>query len=205
MKNTLFISGWAGFKELFPELSKKYDIFLPFIDFIPGDNEIFYKNGNYKNLIGWSTGGNIILNHLDFLYDKFDKILLFAPFDKFTRFYDKRILRLMRKKLKTDTRKVICDFMIKSGMTDLNLLPENDLPADKLSIGLEYLENCEIKPGNGKDYSKLCLIQGIYDEIVSPNSADELNKIFVNSKLYKVKAPHFFDEKIIEYYNETFN
>ena len=205
MKDTLFISGWAGFKELFPEINKKYDIFLPFIDFIPGDTEIFFKNKNHKNLIGWSTGSHIILNHLQFFYDKFDKIILFASFDKFTRFYDKRILRLMRKKLKTDTRKVICDFMIKAGMKNLNLLPEDNLPVNELNTGLEYLENCFIQPGKIKNCSKLYLIQGIYDEIVLPDSADELNKFFLNSTLLKVKTPHFFDGKTIEYYNETLN
>ncbi len=202
LSESVFISGWAGFKELFPTLKNKIEIFVPFMDFMPDETVKSFDNKKGNILIGWSTGSQIILDNLTFFYDRFDKILLFAPFDKFTRFHDKRILRLMRKKLKINPYKVICDFMVKAGVQDLNLIPANDLQPEKLYVGLKYLERCEITSTVNESFPNLFFIQGIYDKIVSCDYVDILSKKFKKSKVIKIKQPHFFDEDTIEEYYE---
>jgi hypothetical protein len=205
MNKNIFISGWAGFKELFPNLQKKdIKIFVPFLDFMPEETKKYFKNYSGSCLLGWSTGSHIVLNNLDIFYENFDKLLLFAPFDEFTKFYDKKILKLMRRKLKISPFQVLYDFMIKSGMNETDLIPKKNIPIDKLDTGLEYLENCKLKKTEKiKDFSKLHFIQGIKDEIVFEKSIDDMKNKFKNSKVYKTNSPHFFNEKIIEYYYET--
>lgn len=70
----LFISGWAGFRQAL-DVPQEWHFIVPFIDF---DEEGILKLLSHKSgsiLIGWSTGGHIVLKNLDFFLKDLKKSL----------------------------------------------------------------------------------------------------------------------------------
>lgn len=62
-----FISGWAGFREAL-DVPEEWHFIVPFIDLDEAGILDFFKNKSGKTLIGWSTGGHIILKNFNFFY-----------------------------------------------------------------------------------------------------------------------------------------
>jgi pimeloyl-[acyl-carrier protein] methyl ester esterase len=191
-----FISGWAGFKELFPELLADFDIIVPFVDADPNQIDRIINENSSEIIIGWSTGAHIILKNIEKVTAKYKNIFLFSPFLNFTKYTDKRILNFMIKKFKIEPVSVIKDFYKNCGITETNIINEyNDF--GNLIDGLEYLLNSDINLSPINSDSKIYIYHGLNDKIVPAKASEEINMQLDNSKLKLINAPHFINGEII--------
>lgn len=188
-----FVSGWAGFAELFPLISQKNKFIVPFID--GGEEEILADlKQSGKLLCGWSTGAHIILKNIETLAEKYRQIILFAPFLKFTDYINPKILTLMIKKLKSEPQKVISDFYVNCGINYCS--PSiNDDTKEKLISGLEFLGQSKAEIPKTK-INNVVVVHGINDKIVNFQSGQEVANL-LNAKFIQLSCEHFFEERII--------
>lgn len=186
MTITTFISGWAGFKETLGEFPQDWKFICPFIDFDEDGILNFFRDRKGKNLLGWSTGGHIILKNFDFFSQRFEKILIVAGFTDFTKYVDGRVLRMMERKMATSPETVIRDFHIKAGCSPY--VPEQ-IDHKKLIEGLKFLELSKISTFPSKPH-KLTLVQGIFDQILPIKALEDLKEIFPFAKVHKIKGAH---------------
>lgn len=133
----MFISGWAGFRELFDKLPLTSQFFLPFIDFLPNQTPDIISAEN-DILIGWSLGAHLILKYSNYVTAK--KVLLLAPFLYFCDHVHKRILDRMILAFQKDKSKVVNDFLANIGARAYN----KAIP-DSLKYGLEFLKVSKIE------------------------------------------------------------
>lgn len=191
-----FVSGWAGFGGLFPEISSRHGFYVPFATHT--EEEINYLlNEGGELLAGWSTGAHIILKNIDSLIDKYDKIFLFAPFTSFTHYQNMKTVMLMIKKMKKDPKSVLKDFYENCGVT--GFLPEIDEELQKRLIeGLEFLMESEaVISGCKMQKAKVIAVHGIDDMIVSYRAGEDIARVLCGGELLSVNGGHYINEQII--------
>jgi predicted alpha/beta hydrolase family esterase len=190
-----FVSGWAGYKELFPYISSHHDFYVPFITHTEAEiSKELAKGGEI--LAGWSTGAHIILKNIDLLADKYENIFLFAPFNSFTEYQNSKTVMLMIRKLKKEPSVVLNDFYNNCGIMDFN--PEIDETAKMgLIKGLEFLiesksilKGCSLK-------AKLTLVHGLNDIIVNHKASKDITDYFDSCKLISLDSGHYINEQKI--------
>lgn len=179
-----FISGWAGFKELFPKISKNSNFFVPFAD---TDVESLKEVVSIENdlLIGWSLGAHLILKCAGFVRAR--KVVLLAPFLNFTDFVNPRIINKMIQVFKIDKQKVISEFYEKIGAKSTLTI---DIP-DSLVDGLEFLKFSKVSNYKMKD--NFYCICASFDALNLANACINCCK-----NIYYVDSNHYFSEAIIE-------
>jgi pimeloyl-ACP methyl ester carboxylesterase len=192
-----FVSGWAGYPELFPVISSEYSFYLPFIKY--SEEEIVSELASGGEILaGWSTGAHIILKNLEALLDQYDQIFLFAPFICFTEYVHAKVVMTMLKKMKKVPETVLEDFYEKSGVTGrLPKFREKDVKS--LVSGLEYLmRSCvEVRGLEVKD--KVVIAQGYNDMVINFRASEDVAEILNGEKLITIECGHFFpEEKISE-------
>lgn len=192
----LFISGWAGFREALGDIPEDWDFICPFLDFDEVEILNFLKNKSGHIIIGWSTGGHIVLKNLNFFSQRFKKIIVVAGFKEFTKYVDSRILKRMQKKMETSPDQVVREFLIKAGCSPI--IPEG-VCLNKFVNGLEFLQKskiCENFEAPSK-LQNLTLIHGIDDEILPIKAWEDLKINYPSAKFYKIKGSHWVKFKII--------
>ncbi|MCS7214620.1 MAG: hypothetical protein NZ826_00480 [Thermodesulfovibrio sp.] len=183
----LFISGWAGFKEALGDIPKDWYFITPFIEL----NEIeilnFLENKSGNTVIGWSTGGHIILKNLSFFSQRFKELIVIAGFIRFTHYVSPRIIRIMIEKMKTEPEKVIKEFLINAGC---NPLIVERIDYKKLIHGLEFLLSSEVSDLHSET-KNLILLQGLYDKILPIKALEELKKCYPFAKTFLIEGHHW--------------
>lgn len=197
----IFISGWAGFKTLYPELSKKYTYLTPFLledNLQQIEQELISSKA--KILIGWSTGAHIILKNLENIKDNFEKIYLIAPFLYFLVDKKLKVLEIMIEAFKKDPTKVIKNFLNKAGVKNIKIEDYNE---DSLLKGLAFLKNSKINSFNPDILDdKVIIIYGEKDKIVKIDDIFKKLKNYIELKNYG----HYIPEEILsEIIYETSN
>lgn len=183
----LFISGWAGFKEALGDIPEDWHFINPFLDFDEEGILNFLKAKSGQIVVGWSTGGHIILKNLQFFSERFSEIVIVAGFKKFTDHVNPRVIKRMINKMQTEPETVIKDFLINAGCSPV--LPEK-IEVEKLIQGLNFLLNSDISTFYSK-VKKMLLIQGTEDKILSLKAIEDLEKIYPLSKTFLVNKPHW--------------
>ena len=184
-----FISGWAGFRQAL-DVPKEWHFIAPFIDFDEDGilNLLSHKSGSI--LIGWSTGGHIVLKNFEFFYERFEKIIIVAGFKKFTDYVNKKVIKRMIQKMQNEPEVVIKHFLLNAGCS-LNL-PEN-IDKQRLIIGLKFLIDSDIQ--NLKKYNlmdkKLILIHGKSDKILPFKAMFDLKNLFPEAETHLVEGSHW--------------
>ncbi|MCX7724128.1 MAG: hypothetical protein N2042_02635 [Thermodesulfovibrio sp.] len=183
----LFISGWAGFKEALGYIPEDWHFINPFIDLDEKEiiNILKYKSGN--TVVGWSTGGHIILKNLLFFSERFRKIIVIAGFRKFTYYVKPRIISRMIQKMQTEPEIVIKDFLVNAGCNPL--FPEK-VDYKKLINGLEFLLFSEVSYLQS-EITNLILIQGINDKILPINALEDLKILYPYAKTFLIAKSHW--------------
>lgn len=137
MSGVCFLSGWAGTAELFPGLASRSHFIVPFLD---GDETYCLdaaRASGAQTLVGWSTGGHMLLKHAARLLPLFPKVVLVAPFIRFTDSFPARLVRSMIARMERDPKGTSLDFWRACGFADPAVFrPEWALP---LTEGLRYL------------------------------------------------------------------
>ncbi len=177
-----FISGWAGFREIFEKIPQNAQFFVPFIDFLPDKtSEIVSLEDDL--LIGWSLGAHLVLKYSFAVRSK--KVLLLAPFLYFCDFVNKRILDRMIRAFEKDKSKVVNEFLKNIGAKAYN----KKIP-DVLKEGLDFLKISKVDSFEKKNYFCVC---AKYDFLNLANACYGVckNPIIIDSN-------HFFYEDTIE-------
>ncbi len=190
-----FVSGWAGFPALFPQISSAYPFYLPFVTHSENEIENALAEGG-EILAGWSTGAHIILKNIDSIMNKYEKIFLFAPFISFCDYFHSQAIMLMIKKMKRDPEAVLRDFYDKCGLADF--VPATDEKTVAALIrGLEFLleSRADVKGCNAVD--KVILVQGAADMIVNFRASEDVAEMLHGEKLITIESGHYINEKVI--------
>ncbi len=191
----LFISGWAGFKEALGDIPEELYFINPFLDFNEEGILDFLKDKSGDVVIGWSTGGHIVLKNLSFFSERFKKIVILAGFKKFIDYVPARILLRMIQKMQKEPVNVIREFLYKAGA--INRIP-TDINSARLIKGLEFLIESDIQ--NIKSHIKvknLLLIHGKFDKILPIKAVFDLKKLFPQAKISLVEKNHWITFKEI--------
>lgn len=189
MTMKLFISGWAGFREVLRDIPEDWYFINPFQPLNEEEILDFLKSQSGEKVIGWSTGGHIILKNIHYFSERFNEILVVAGFRKFTQYVSPRIIRKMIEKMKIEPEIVIKDFLINAGCKPI--IPEN-LDYKKLIEGLNFLISSELTDFSYKQ-SNLILIHGIDDKVLPIKALNDLKVMYPFAKTIEVKGPHWIN------------
>lgn len=188
----LFISGWAGFREALGDIPEDWYFINPFLDFDEKGILDFLNDKLGDTVIGWSTGGHIVLKNLKFFSDRFNEIIIVAGFRKFTNYVNQIIIKRMIKKMATEPETVVKNFLTNAGCKPL--IP-GGIDFNKLIKGLEFLlysdvfnSYCELK--------NIIFIQGLNDKILPIKAIQDLKITYTFAQVNILKSPHWvtFDE-----------
>ncbi len=183
----VFVSGWAGFKEVLEKIPESWHFINPFLDLDEGEilNFLQDKSGNF--VIGWSTGGHIVLKNLRFFSERFEEIIIIAGFKKFTQYVSPRIIKKMILKMEIQPEKVIKEFLINAGCKPV--IPK-EIDYNKLIQGLEFLIYSEISDLY-REAKNLILIQGLEDKILPIKALEDLKNCYHFAKTFLVNGAHW--------------
>lgn len=184
----VFVSGWAGFDYLYPNISKRYPFLVPFEDKWEEKNIAEnLKNTKSDILVGWSTGAHIILKHLDAIKDNFGYIILISPFRYFLSFSREAILNIMIENFKKKPQRVVESFLKK---TDANYIA-HEFDKESMLKGLIFLKESKIL--KIKQIQKLHIIHGKKDRIVPFKESCDI----VSKPVILEKTGHYLNESAL--------
>lgn len=191
-----FVSGWAGFQELFPAISSRHDFYVPFVSHSEDEiSEALAEGGEI--LAGWSTGAHIILKNIAELSVKYERIFLFASFGLFTDYQHLKTVMLMIRKMKKDPSAVLRDFYENCGIKDFAPVID-EKTQERLIGGLEFLthsravtEGCILKSEN------IVAVHGINDMIVNFRSGEDIANSLCGGRLITIESGHYINEQTI--------
>ncbi len=181
-----FISGWAGFKETL-DVPVDWHFIVPFIEFDEEGILNFFEEKSGEILVGWSTGGHIVIKNLTFFHQRFNKIIVVAGFNKFTNYINPRVIKKMIDKMENSPEAVIKDFLLNAGANPL--LPKK-IEYEKLIKCLEFLISSQVSDFP-PDHAKLTLIQGKNDKILPIKALEDLKVCFPFARTYVIDSPHW--------------
>ena len=186
----IFLSGWSGFREIYPEISKKCKYIVPFED--EGFLERYLNEIKQEEdlIVGWSLGANLIIRELDRINAK--RIILIAPFFNFTDYVNKRVIDLMIRSFERNREKCVIDFWSKIGIrTDLQTKVSHSL-----KDGLMFLKE---RNNFNEVYHKrnILVIAPTNDRILPLNAFIEVYKRIFGS-IIKIYSNHYIEESILE-------
>jgi pimeloyl-[acyl-carrier protein] methyl ester esterase len=184
------LSGWSGFREIYPEISKKCKYIVPFED--EGFLERYLNEIKQEEdlIVGWSLGANLIIRELDRINAK--RIILIAPFFNFTDYVNKRVIDLMIRSFERNREKCVIDFWSKIGIrTDLQTKVSHSL-----KDGLMFLKE---RNNFNEVYHKrnILVIAPTNDRILPLNAFIEVYKRIFGS-IIKIYSNHYIEESILE-------
>lgn len=190
MKLSLFVSGWAGFAPLFPGLAG--DFLLPFVRHDEADIEAAVaqaaRSGQETALVGWSSGAHILLKRCQPLFPSFAKVLLLAPFTRFTDHVPESELDALAAGLARAPAAALRGFYRRCGIVRNMPAPGAEAVAGLIE-GLDYLATSralvESLPGN------VVLAHGEFDRIVPAAASRELARTG-RARLAVVPGGHYF-------------
>lgn len=181
-----FISGWAGFRGTL-DVPVDWHFIVPFIEFDEEGILNFFQEKSGEILVGWSTGGHIVIKNLTFFHQRFNKIIVVAGFNKFTNYINSRVIKRMIEKMENSPEAVIKDFLLNAGANPL--LPKK-IEYEKLIKGLEFLISSQVSDFP-PDHAKLTLIQGKNDKILPIKALENLKVCFPFARTYVIDSSHW--------------
>ncbi len=192
--NLTFVTGWAGYPEQFPEISRRATVFTPFT--VHGEDEILSALAAGRGtLLAWSTGAHMVLKHFAAILPRFDRIVLAAPFLRFTDHVPERLLARMIRGMERDPEKTLAAFYANCGEE----APPASRPehAAALLAGLEYLRVSKAALPEPLEAGQVVLIHGIEDRIVPPAASDALLPRLPGARQYLADCGHKIPEVLL--------
>ncbi len=187
----LFVSGWAGFPELFPTLSGRGEFLLPFVRH--SEAEVFDRldTSSASTLIAWSTGAHMVLKRWNRVVDNFERIVLVAPFLCFTDYTSEKMVRLMIRNMRRNAQEVVNLFHRNCGYTGQIPIDKSDV--EGLFMGLEYLRASRAMPSH-RGAEKTVILHGEHDRIVNPVASEDLWEIMPGATYIALPHGHWIPE-----------
>ena len=178
-----FVSGWAGFREIFDKLPLQARFLVPFVDFFPTQTPDVISTEK-ELLIGWSLGAHLILKYK--LYINAKTVILLTPFLYFCNHVNKRILDRMVLAFEKDKSKVVSEFLHNIGARSYN----KNIP-DSLKGGLEFLRESKVE--NFEETDNYYCVCAKYDFLNLAGVCDKICK-----KTFLINSNHYISEDNIE-------
>lgn len=196
MNDVVFLSGWAGVPGLYPGLSKRARFLTPFLD---GDEAAMIAAvvaSDAPVLAGWSTGAHMICKHAATLLPRFARVVLVAPFRRFTDSFPARLMRSMIARMGRDPEGTSRDFWKACGFAD----PTGWNPdwAEALTEGLRYLLVSEVGAASPVAADHVTVLHGDADRIVRTPAMRAALDGLAGAKLLAYAGGHCPDEAVLD-------
>jgi hypothetical protein len=197
-KDICFLSGWAGYRELFPGLGGVEHFYVPFSPLGENDlKDIFLRHIHAQTLVAWSTGAHMILKWGDAVLNRFSHVVLVAPFLDFTRCLPVRIVKRMQDRLNKEGARVAGEFYATCGLPPGGCIPLEGVCISELVGGLEYLLHSHCAPdrtaGTG---TNIHLVHGTKDRIVPSRAFHEVCSLLPQAAIHQFRCGHLVDESL---------
>ena len=197
MNDVYFLSGWAGVAELFPRLSQRVRFTVPFLE---GDEAAVVDDAARSGaaiLAGWSTGAHMIVKYAKRLLPLFPKVVLVAPFVRFTDSFPGRLVRSMIARMEREPDATSRDFWKACGFSG----PAGWHPewAPPLTEGLRYLLASEARPSS-VPADNVTVLHGTADRIVRKPALAAVMADLPGATLTAYPGGHCPDEAVLEPY-----
>lgn len=190
MSDVFFLSGWAGPEALFPALSGKVCFAAPFLD---GDEAALLRRMEKtpaRVLAGWSTGAHMIVKHAARLFPRFERVVLAAPFLRFSDSLPVRVTRSMAAGLARDPEATTRGFWKNCGLPgDAFWNPEWTAP---LAAGLDYLLASAV-PEVPVPSGHVTVLHGEADRIVRQPAVDRVLGVLGGARFVPAPGGHYPD------------
>ncbi|MEA4857583.1 alpha/beta fold hydrolase [Solidesulfovibrio sp.] len=188
MTDVLFVSGWAGVATFCPGRAARADFTVPFID---GDEAALVARAAAspaRVLAGWSTGAHMLLKHGAALFPRFTRVVLFAPFARFTDSFPERTVRTMRAAMDADAAATVRAFWQNCGLPQA---PAFDPAwAAPLAAGLDSLLLSAVS-GEPVPAGNVTVVWGEGDRIVRRKALDRVLPLLPGAALRLQAGGHW--------------
>lgn len=188
-----FVSGWAGYSWLYPELSRTLDFIVPFVD---EDEQGLARRlaCGGEVLVGWSTGAHMVLRLRETLFPLFRRVVLAAPFVAFYDYVPRDTVQAMLDAVRAEgPQRTARAFYRNCGVRgELPEVPQGH--ASALERGLEYLLRSRAVLALGEDGAKLRVLHGGADRIVPLSASAHVAGLMSGSWRSLVDAGHYVPE-----------
>jgi pimeloyl-ACP methyl ester carboxylesterase len=195
-KDICFLSGWAGYRELFPVFGQGECFHVPFSPFKEDElKDVFAHRVHARILVAWSTGAHMVLKWGAPVLTRFSRIVLVAPFLDFTRCLPVRIITRMRERLTREGASVVGEFYATCGLPPEACVPPPEARIGELIYGLEYLADSRVLPGEHATPDRhIHLVHGSGDRIVPRRAFREVCSLFPGAAVHRLACGHMVDE-----------
>ncbi|GAU08998.1 alpha/beta fold hydrolase [Desulfoplanes formicivorans] len=194
-----FLSGWAGYRELFPFLGRLPHFYVPFAPH--GEqairNILLGQDGD-QTLVAWSTGAHMVLKWGADIIDRFARVVLVAPFLDFTACLPCRIIRNMQARLEQEGPGVLTAFYANCGVPSDLAVPLEGVHVDQLIRGLAYLVRSRCIPDLLADVqTPIHLVHGSKDRIVPKRAFARVGSLLPRAKVHCFPCGHFVPDHLL--------
>lgn len=194
MNDVVFLSGWAGVPGLYPELARRVRFLTPFLD--GGEEELMATAlaSGASVLAGWSTGAHMIVKQAARLFPHFLRVVLVAPFVRFTDSFPARLMRSMIARMHREPAATSQDFWKACGFADATGWHPEWAPP--LTEGLRYLLESEV-PAQAVPADTVTVLYGNADRIVRPPALRAVLARLPGATLCSYAGGHCPDETVL--------
>lgn len=189
--NIVFVGGWASSPSQYPRLAESARFLIPFSGFNPEELPALLKEGGGV-LVGWSTGAHILLKECRHLFERFERVVLIAPFLSFTDSFPERLVRGMIQGMDKDPAGVVRSFHENCAEPEPPLYDPAELTA--LVAGLEYLISSKIEISGKVSLPDLTIVHGSSDRIVRRKAFDKVLKYMEDVQVVETEGGHKIPE-----------
>jgi hypothetical protein len=189
--NIVFVGGWASAPPQYRQLAESAHFLVPFTGFDPEDLPALIKGGG-DVLVGWSTGAHILLKECRHLFDRFERVVLIAPFLSFTDSFPERLVRGMIAGMEKDPAAVVRSFHDNCAEHE----PPAYDPAESVALvaGLEFLISSKIEISGKVSLPNLTIVRGTSDRIVRRKAFNKTVDVIEDAQVVETEGGHKISE-----------
>lgn len=194
-----FLSGWAGYRELFPCWGGLPCFHVPFSPHGEQElREILLALDEDQTLVAWSTGAHMILKWGRDFIDRFARVVLVAPFLDFTACLPKGIISNMQKRLDREGPGVLTAFYANCGVPGDPGVPLEEVHVDQLIKGLAFLARSRCNPDLlAHVQTPVHLVHGSKDRIVPRKAFARVGSLLPRARVHCFSCGHYVPEHLL--------
>lgn len=195
MSRVVFLSGWAGYPELFPRVAALTEFLTPFSD---GSEARLLDNLRQGGevLMAWSTGAHLVLKHRAELFPRWRRVVLLSPFMNFCVHVPRATVERMRETILAEgPQRTVRAFWRNCAAPRVGFSHGDDAPA--LAAGLGYLLESSTVIAPGERGANVRIVHGADDAIVPASAGSDVAALLSGSWLSLMAFGHYPLETIL--------
>ncbi|BBD08059.1 alpha/beta hydrolase [Desulfovibrio ferrophilus] len=195
MSRIVFVSGWAGYPELFPQVSALTEFVTPFHDGSETEVVERLRQGG-EVLMAWSTGAHLVLKHRQDLFPRWRRVVLLSPFMNFCVHVPRNTVEQMRDTIMNEgPKRTVRAFW--RNCTAPKVTFDHDDDSRALADGLDYLLDSSALIEPGESGANVRIVHGVDDVIVPPSAASDVSSLLSGSWLSLMAYGHYPSEDLL--------